>query len=116
VADAAEPVVNTLDLRVVDVEHPAEPRMEEFPADGLADDIAAGDTGHATGQRAAKRGNWLEAALVDEEPAAGQQELVGYRKPYDAQYQQREDGEIAVSRHPLEDGVFQLERIAKYGG
>ena len=52
-------------------------------------------------------------ALVDEKTAASQQKFVGHRQSDDAQHQERENGHVAVGRNPLEDSVFQLERIAK---
>ena len=52
-------------------------------------------------------------ALIDEKPATGEQKFVRHRNSDDAQHQQRKNGHVAVRRHPLEDGVLQLERIAK---
>ena len=46
-------------------------------------------------------------ALVDEEAAAGEQELVGDGKSDDAEDEEGEDGEVAISGDPLEDSVFQ---------
>ena len=46
-------------------------------------------------------------ALVNEEAATGEQELIGDGKSDDAEDEEGEDGEVAVSGDPLEDGVFQ---------
>jgi hypothetical protein len=45
-------------------------------------------------------------ALVNEEAAAGQQELIGDRQSDNAQYEQGKDREVTVSRNPLKDSAF----------
>jgi hypothetical protein len=47
--DAIEPVVDTLDGPVLNMQPASDARMEEFPADGAADQVAAGDSRHASG-------------------------------------------------------------------
>ena len=46
-------------------------------------------------------------ALVNEEAAAREQELVGDGKSDDAEDEEGKDGEVAIGGNPLEDGVFQ---------
>ena len=55
--DAIEPVVYTLDGPVLNMQPASDARMQEFPADGSADQVAAGDPGHASRERSGKSGN-----------------------------------------------------------
>src|SRR5438094_98684 len=55
-----------------------------------------------------------KSADPDQRSAASEQKLVRHRKADDAEDQQREDREIAVSRDPFKDCAFQLERIPKF--
>ncbi len=105
--DAIEPVVDALNISVLNMQPASHARMEEFPTDGATDEVAAGDARHASGQRAGNRGDQSQMALVYEEAAAGEQELVGDGKSDDAEDQERKDGEVTVGGNPLEDGVFQ---------
>src|ERR1700685_191303 len=77
VADAIEPIVNALDVAVSYVQPAANSRVEKLPADGAADQIAAGDAGHASRQSAGESGNQAQMPLEYQEAAAGEQEFVG---------------------------------------
>src|SRR5437879_11646114 len=90
-ADAIEPVVDALNGPVLNMQPASHAGVEEFPADGSTDEVAAGDAAHASGQRACNCGNQSQMALVNEEAAAGEQELVGDGKSDDAEDQERKD-------------------------
>jgi hypothetical protein len=100
-----------LDLVIANMQQPAGARMQDFPSNRASDDVAAGDAAHAASQRAGKRRNGVQIAAIDKIPAAGEQELVGHGNADDPEYQQPEDGEIAIRGNPLEDGVFQAAMI-----
>ena len=106
-ADSIEPIVDTLDIPISYVQPAAHARMEELPADGAADEVAAGDARHASGEGAGDGGNQPQMALVYQEAAAGEQEFVGHGESDDAQDEERKDREVAIGRDPLEDSVFQ---------
>ena len=100
-ADAVEPVVDTFDPLLGDVQHAAQPRMQKGPAHGSADNIAASNSARAAEKARDQRGDKAEMSLINQKAATGQQELVGHRQSDDAEYQQREDGDVPVSGDPL---------------
>jgi hypothetical protein len=58
----------------------------------------------------------VQVAAVDQKSATGEQKFIRDWNPDDAKYQQSENGEIAIGRDPLEDGVFQQTMIASLEG
>jgi hypothetical protein len=94
-----------------DVQKLSDARMQKFPPDSSTDNVAAGNPTHAARQRAGNRRNQRQVPLIHQEPAACEQELIGHRQTDDTQDQQRKDREVSVSRNPVEDCGFQLERI-----
>jgi len=106
-SDAIEPIVNALDIPISYVQPAADARVEELPADRSTDEVAAGNARHASRQSARGGGNQLQMALVHQETAARQQELVGDGESDDAYDQERKDRDVAIGRDPLEDSVFQ---------
>lgn len=113
VADAIKPVMHPADLFVADVQHAPGARMQELPANGASDDIAARDSADAAAESAREGGRGAQVAAIDQKSATGEQEFVGNGNADDAEDKQSKDREVAIRRDPMEDGVFQLTMIAE---
>src|ERR1041385_2359909 len=100
-ADFVEPVMDAADMFILDVQHPPKARMQELPPDGPTDDVTARDAANAAGKGSSQRWDEAQMALVDQESAAREQELVRYRQTNNAEHQRREDSDVAISRYPL---------------
>jgi hypothetical protein len=114
VADPIEPRMHALNVFFLDVQKLSKARVQKLPADGPADNVATGNSANAAAQRAGNSGNQLQVSLINQKPAASEQEFVRHRQADDAQNQQRKDREIPVSRNPVEDCRFQLVRIPNF--
>ena len=96
VSHAIKPIVHARNLTVVDMQKPAQPRVEKLPSHGAPNDVAAGNSAGAAGERAGRGWNQVKMPLKYQESAACQQELIRDRQAHDAEDQQREDRGIAI--------------------